>query len=402
MFNLSLKCKYIGVGAAGNKAIIQLIKDGVADITECLLINSTDRDLPEDFDRDNILIIGGTGGCGKDRDLAKKMMIEYLQSVDENPIDALIDGDEKIIHIVTSSEGGTGSGASVILGKYIQAITKNDELPNGIPVNMVSFTGFEDDARGLKNTVEWFKDLDENMVIQSISNKSCLPMVDNNRRAAEEYANKVFSQRVRILIGKDLNPSDSNVDNMDLYKLNTAPGYMTVESIDLEKISEPEQFNDSIQAMIDKSVSLPTEPSAKRLGVIVSASNRIQGLIDEGYDQLIKKYGFPTEIFRHKQDGDGTDSVAVIASGMKLPIDEIKEVYHKFERAMKKTDLAKDNFFNMVSGMDTNLGFGTGPIGTNQSKDKAKVQKNKKSFFSQFETEKKVITVGDPKVRDEL
>lgn len=399
---MSLKIKAIGIGAAGNKAVMQLIKDRVVPVTDTLLINSTTRDIPEGIDQNSIVLIGNTGGCGKDRDLAKQMMIDYLQSVEENPIDALIDGDEKMILLCSSTEGGTGSGASVILSKYIQAITKSEETPNGIPVNMVSFTGFEDDARGLKNTVEWFKDLDESVMVQSISNKSCLPMVDNNRRAAEEYANKVFSQRVRILIGKDLNPSDSNVDNMDLYKLNTAPGYMTVEYIDLEKISEPEQFNDSIQTMIDKSVSLPTEPSAKRLGVIVSASNRIQGLIDEGYDQLIKKYGFPTEIFRHKQDGEGVDSVAVIASGMKLPIDEIKEVYHKFERAMQKTDLAKDNFFNMVSNMDTNLGFGTGPIGTNQGKDKAKIKKNKQDFFSAFSSSKKVITVGDSKVRDEL
>jgi hypothetical protein len=87
---------------------------------------------------------------------------------------------------------------------------------------------------------------------------------------------------------------------------------------------------------------------------------------------------------------------------MKLPIDEIKEVYHKFERAMQKTDLAKDNFFNMVSNMDTNLGFGTGPIGTNQGKDKAKIKKNKQDFFSAFGSSKKVITVGDSKVRDEL
>jgi hypothetical protein len=188
---------------------------------------------------------------------------------------------------------------------------------------------------------------------------------------------------------------------MDLYKLNTAPGYMTVETIELEKISESEQFNASIQKMIDQSVSLPTEPSAKRLGVIISASNRIQSLIDEGYDQLIKKYGFPTEIFRHKQDTFGTDNVAVIASGMKLPIDEIKEVYHKFERAMQKTDLAKDNFFSAVSNMDTNLGFGTGPLGTNKSKDKAKMKANKKSFFDSFNSSK-VITVGESKVRDEL
>ena len=214
-----MKIKLFGIGAAGNKAVMQLVKDKVVHITDVLLINSTARDIPEDIDQNNLVIIGNTGGCGKDRDLAKKMMIDYLQSVDENPIDTLIDGDEKMIFLAASTEGGTGSGASVILGQYLQAITKSEELPNGIPVNMVSFTGFEDDARGLKNTVEWFKDLDENMVVQSISNKRCLPMADNNRRAAEEYANKVFSQRVRILIGKDLNPSDSNVDNMDLYKL---------------------------------------------------------------------------------------------------------------------------------------------------------------------------------------
>ena len=399
---MSLKIKVIGVGAAGNKAVVQMVEDGVVQLTDVLLINSTDRDLPEHWDKSNILLFGNTGGCGKDRDLAKQMILEYLRDTESNPVDALIDGDEKFIVLVSSSEGGTGSGASVVLGQYIQAITKSESLPNGIPVNMVVFTGFEDDARGLKNTVEWFKDLDEHMVVQSISNKRCLHMADNNRRAAEEYANKILSKRISILIGKDLNPSDSNVDNMDLYKLNTAPGYMTVEFSELEKISEPEQFNDAIQSMIDKSVSLPTEPSAKRLGVIVSASNRIQGLIDEGYDQLIKKYGFPTEIFRHKQDGEGNDSVAVIASGMKLPIDEIKEVYHKFERAMKKTDLAKDNFFSMVSNMDTDLGFGTGPLGTNQGKDKKQIDSNRKSFFSAFDSSKKVITVGDPKVRDEL
>ena len=399
---MSLKIKVIGVGAAGNKAVMQLIKDKVVSATDTLLLNSTSRDLPEGCNHENVLVFGNTGGCGKDRDLAKQLIIQYLQEMDENPVDALIDGDEKFLVIVSSTEGGTGSGASVILGQYLQEITKSDELVDGIPVHMVAFTGFEDDARGLKNTVEWFKDMKETFVVQAISNKNCLPLVENNRHKAEEYANKVFSDRIRILTGIDLNPSGDNVDNMDLYRLNTIPGYMTVEHTDLEKISKPDQFNDAIQAMIDKSVSLPTEPSVKRLGVIVSASNRIQSLIDESYPQLIQKYGFPAEIFRHKQDGDGGDNVSVISSGMKLPIDEIKEVYHKFERAMQKTDLARDTFFNTVSNMDTNIGFGAGPLGTNQEKDKNKIKANKKSFFSQFDSKTKVITVGDSKVRDEL
>ena len=57
---MSLKIKAIGLGAAGNKAVMQLIKDKVLPITDTLMINSTSRDIPEGIDANNLVVIGNT------------------------------------------------------------------------------------------------------------------------------------------------------------------------------------------------------------------------------------------------------------------------------------------------------------------------------------------------------
>ena len=403
---MALKAKVIGIGAAGNKAAIQLVKDKVLDRNQVLILNSTARDIPDEYRTDLAIEFGDTGGCGKDRELAKKHIIKALED-GQIPIDAFIDGDEKFFTIVTSTEGGTGSGASPILGDYIQTITQSEANPNGIPVHMVAFTGFEDDLRGMKNTLDWFSSMNENYIIQAISNARCLKFTDNDRRKAEQYANETFSQRMNILIGKDLNPSDSNVDNMDLFKLNSTPGYMTVEKIMLQKIRDTSQYNEAIAEALKRSVSLETEPSAKRFGLIIDASPKTQALIDESCEVMKKVYGeFPFEIFRHKQNSGADDSVSIIVSGMRMPIDEIKSVYNKFKKAMEHTDSGRDSFFGKQ--MDTNLGSMDLPgfSGSSVGKDQKQMSANKNNFFAKYSTGKKqVVQVGEAKpqlAKDEL
>ena len=395
---MALKAKVIGIGAAGNKAAAQLMKSKVLDRSQVIMLNSTDRDIPAEYKTDLFIEFGNTGGCGKSRELAKSLMLEALQ-IGKIPIDQFIDGDEKFFVIVTSTEGGTGSGASPILGEYIQSITRSEDNPNGIPVHMVAFTGFEDDTRGLKNTIDWFNELNPNFIIQAISNKKCLKYADNNRRKAEEYANQIFAERIAILIGKDLNPSDSNVDNMDLFRLNSTPGYMTVEKVMLQKIRDTEQFNSSITEALGQSVSLDTEPSVKRLGVIIDASARIQAVVDESYQAIKKIYGeFPYDIFRHKQESGREDSVSIIVSGMKMPIDEITAVYSKFKKAVDYTDNGQDTFFGKTNAMNTNIGNidSAGFSGSSVGKNKEKMELNKSSFFAKYAGSKKqVVKVGE-------
>ena len=109
---MSLKTKVIGIGAAGNKAAINVIESGVLDRKDVLLLNTTRKDIPTEYQQDEFIEFGSARGCGKDRDLAKQFMAETI-STDKDfqeYLNHFIEGDEKFITIVSSTEGGTGSG----------------------------------------------------------------------------------------------------------------------------------------------------------------------------------------------------------------------------------------------------------------------------------------------------
>ena len=91
--------------------------------------------------------------------------------------------------------------------------------------------------------------------------------------------------------------SYNNIDDTDLLKLTTTPGYMTIETCHLTKLKDTEQFNALIQTMIDDSKSLDTEQSAKRIGIIFNGSPKTQAAIDGSFDIIKKTYGVPFELF---------------------------------------------------------------------------------------------------------
>ena len=415
---MSLKTKVIGIGAAGNKAAISVIENGILSRESVLLLNTTRKDIPIEYQQDEFVEFGSSRGCGKDRDLAKQFMAEAISNDKDfqEIMNHFIEGDEKFITIVSSTEGGTGSGASVVLGEYLQSMFWDEDAGEPtIPIHMVCFTGFEDDARGIKNTVDWFNDMNQNFIVQSISNKIALNNKDvaGNRKKAEHFANKVFAERIAILSGKFIDPSEDNMDDMDLFKLNSIPGYMTVEKVELPKVTSSDQFNKEIDRMISDSISWPTEPSAQRIGVVISASGKIQEVVDNSFNLVKEKYGFPTELFTHSQEStNGDDIVSVIASGMKIPIDEIKQVYNKLKKQVEKIDSANDSFFNGSTKFDTSFGTKKTFKSTGFAKDGVKANKNNKnlnSFFSKYGIKKPVekvakteIKIGPGSAADEL
>lgn len=389
-----LKIKVIGIGAAGNRAAIKLIESNIIPRKDIMLLNSTRKDVPQKYVDDFYYEFGDVKGCGKERQLAHEMMVHALHT-NQIPMDEFIDGDEKFYVIVASTEGGTGSGSSVLLGEYLQEMTD-------APVHMVALTGFEDDVRGLKNTVDWFNSLNDKFIVHAISNNKCLQFTDGNHKKAEDYANEIFVKRIAALTGKYINPSEHNMDDTDLFKLSAIPGYMSVEQINLEKIKSKEQFNDSVRQMLDNSVSFSTVPSVQRLGIIITASNKSLDIIANDYKLIKDHFGFPTELFTHLQDSDGgmDDNITVIAAGLKLPVDDIKGIYTRFKKQMEKIDLERDNFFDASAKFDTSLGgksFDLGrSAGKHVKKNDAEAKKSKTSFFAKFGLKNKETTGETP------
>ena len=131
---MEMKGLIIGIGAAGNKSVINLIEKDVVSSDDVMLINSTLMDIPAKYKEMAYILEGTDGGFGKERTASKEAMIKKLKS-GTLPIKEKAAQGYKFVAIVSSTEGGTGSGASTILAQYIQSVVS-------LPVHLIGFAGF--------------------------------------------------------------------------------------------------------------------------------------------------------------------------------------------------------------------------------------------------------------------
>lgn len=361
-----------GCGQGATKAMIHCIEQGTLDRSDCCIVNSTHKDIPEEY-RDGAIIISEDpdAGCGKVRSAAKKLMLNYIKT-NPNVIPAMLNEDYQYVNIIATTEGASGSGASVILAKFI-------ESQLDIPVVITLISGFESDTRGLQNTIEYFKDLNGGeFVVRTVSNKKYLDKA-NNTFMAEKMANEDISTAFKIISAYDIIDSEQNIDDTDHYKLITNPGMMFVtEAMIDRKMKNSAQFEQLVSDAIDYNSSLDFEPSATKIGVFMNISDDKLAIIDTNFTTIKKKLcanQFVEEFFIHRQyNAAEPEFIRIIASGMNLPKEELMDIYNKYQNT-KNSSSKKDDFFDSISDMDTSSSEGK----TSKSKDN--------DFFAQFDTE---------------
>lgn len=339
--------KIIGLGAAGNKAVIEAIEAGTIPKSHCLLINSTLKDIPSDYHDISVNIGGDRGGCGKEREVGKELTIESIKDGTLDILDQLIEPNDEMIYLASSTEGGSGSGSISIISKYFK------EMYN-LNVNITAFTGFEDDARGMLNTIEFFKDLSDEYIVQVISNKKFLEDANNNKMKAQQLANREFNRRLAIMLGLTIVDSDNNIDETDLYKVLSTPGLITSEHAILDRsIKNNDQFNKVVSDMIDNTKTVDIiDPQSKRIAVILNIKPSTEDAIDFSFDIIKQKLGYPYELFTHVQDEGDSEFINIISSGMRMPTDELIDIYNKYQEKMQNINKSKDSFFNSIRDLD--------------------------------------------------
>ena len=372
-----LRFQVIGCGAAGNKATINLVESEVLNKDEFsyLLINSTSKDIPANY-REKALIFGKSlGGCGKERDIAKDMII-HDEDNGIRALDKMVDPYADVVIVCGSTEGGTGSASVPMISKYISSVLKQ-------PVIACLFFGFNDDARGMQNSIEACQELPENVGVISICNSKFLTYTNGNKLKAEELANHQFVSIVRTLSGKSIYEASQNIDDTDLKKLITTPGYMTVMSANITGSKSPEQVEKKINdSFIDtKSMDSPSK-SAKRIGVIFDVK---QDNPNADYQCKIFKdlYGIPYELFLHVQHVGSLETVTCIAAGQKMPIDEVKEIFEEYKRTSSEINKSRDEFFDTLNSFKGNAEDSMFNMGLNKNNN-GPSEADRNAFFKEF------------------
>ena len=338
-----MKAMLIGVGACGNKAVCAAIENNVINVEDTVLINSTSKDFPKEYTGKKIIMSDKNVGCGKERATAREYAIKLIKDGELN----LSMKDYTTVILVASTEGGTGSGSIGLLSRFCHDVLNRN-------VHIIGFTGFEEDVRGLSNTIEFFKELDSKLIIQTISNASFLKEADGNKFKAEQLANLEMCRRISIITGQNFIDSSQNIDDTDILKVSNTSGYMTVEEHYLEKpLMDVDDFNKVIKEMIYNSHSIKSKnPGAIRIGVILNIRPESEDAIDYSFQLLKDTYGHPYEAFQQKQWDGKKEYIQYIISGMQMPLDEVQEIFDRYNEAYKKVQQGNDQFYQAVNEMN--------------------------------------------------
>ena len=365
----------IGCGAAGNKAVIDLIGIGY-NPKKCYLVNSTAKDIPEQY-RDETIIFGASsnrlGGCGKERSIGRDMLLTDLKSgaID---LDKMVDPNDQAIVLVGSTEGGSGSSSIPILAKYFKQV-------HGKNVICIFFFGFNDDVRGMQNSIELCKELSSEYTVIGISNEKFL--VNGNKFMAEKCANELFVDVIKILTGAIIVPGPQMIDDTDLYKVVTTPGYMIANTLSFSRPKTEQVYNETIKDFLNNQcfVDPGKNPGAKRIAMIFDIPDSDSNIDYKG-SVLRQLYGEPYEFFTHLNDQSEVYRVSYIISGMNLPTEEIQNIYDEYIERTSRVNKSRDSFFDVIDQMiadESDKGF-------DMLKDthKRDVKAAKSDFFSDF------------------
>ena len=371
-----VEIKLIGCGAAGNKAVIDAYNNGIIEHGEFVLINSTSKDIPDEF-KQNSIIYSNADGAGKERSLGKKYAVKALQNKDFE-IDKFVN-EAKIVVLVSSLDGGTGSSSVSIFAKYIKEVLSKN-------VYIIGFNGFENDARSLSNTIEFMKELDKDYSISIISNKKFLSN-KTNQRQAERLANKEFCQYIKTIKAVGIRDSEVNIDGAELYKTIATPGYTIIERGDISDIRNKEDFDILVRSLYDNSKSIDTDNACKRICAFVLAEDKIQNKIDFSFNEVKECWGTPFEFYQHTQN-DEVNEIIFIISGMNLPIKYFEKMYNNYIEESSKVNKGIDSFFDQINKLNGNEDDSEFNSLTNNNSKKSKAE----DFFSGLNIDTKDIT----------
>lgn len=348
-------CRLIGLGAAGNKAAICAVENNIMSTKNTMLINSTLKDIPSEYrEKEGVNVyqlFGAYGGCGKERAMSYGLLEESLKRDVFNLEQFLSVGEKdeaELVIIVASTEGGTGSGSAPLIANYILSVY-------GIAVHVFGIAGFEDDVRGMRNTVDFFKEMKEGFTVECIKNSKFLSECNGNKLKAERKANEEFCKKISVLMGLQIRDSDHNIDPTDLLKLSTQEGYMIIETcVFNDKIKNRDQFKQAVIDTFDNSKALDVDTeSINKLGVIMNIKEENTDYIDYR-DVLTDRFGVAYETYEHIQHEVDTmpEFISFICAGLKMPTEEVESTYKNYIESARRVNRDSDSFFDTIKEKD--------------------------------------------------
>lgn len=325
-----LQVSIVGIGNAGSQ-VASLAKERLG--IPALAINSSEKDLqtiPETVPR---ILIGDEKGAGKERKAAKLFLKESIMSI-INDTEASNIFDKEVLFIVSSTGGGTGSGASILLSNIIGEVFPNTKIII-IGILPTLMEALSTQLNSLSYLQELY-DVSEGITYMLYDNDKLSKLPSHQMM---EAINESIVNDIDVIRGTYQLPTRfSSIDEKDMSNVISTSGRIVIAS--LKDIKEKDIDETTIEDLIIKQFKtnahceLQRDKIVYRTGIISNLSDRLNEKFNSHIPTVQSFIGAPVEEFEHivvNNDRHLPNNVFLIVSGLTQVNDRIRKINDRIE-----------------------------------------------------------------------
>jgi len=348
MFNVG----FLGIGQGGSN--ICEVADAFNYTSAIINTSIEDLNAITHIQVKNKYLLGDKGGCGKNRTVAVNEVKKHYKSIlsfanavfKENVSDEI-----KIVYVIFTGGGGTGSGTGPIIVDLL-----NKSIKGILFCPVVICPALSESIGASINTIQAISEVSKLNVPYTVfdNNIAFKRFSDMSRKEIYDEINMQIILEFNSIFKTERKASKSgNMDERDIYELLTVPGFFFIHRTNFSKDNKGEALFANMTKTILKTwdddnlyVSLPYDYAIQYAGFIYNMQNL--KLSDTNYDEIKKTIGVPIDIFEGVYDStDVNDSYVVsILSGLSAPIDKINHI----------SEVVKTNNESRITERDTSFG----------------------------------------------
>lgn len=358
MTNFKKNIAIIGVGNCGGQ-IAYLAEKKYEMLFDSIYINTSESDLS--MVKGSIKFKIGNKedveGSGKNRSKMKEYLLEDIGNIIKNETFSNTIYGKKYVFIITSTAGGTGSGAGPVLMDFLRQL-----FPETYFILVAVLPRIQDSLMEQGNTLEFldelYKVLGDNSTYMIYDNETT---ADKSQTLRLETVNENIVEDIRILSGIDNYPTPyESIDPADMESIITTPGRIIVARVKknlTEKNMEDSSLDDLVIKAIKQSCHAETDRNKKvvRWGIITYFTDQVDKLCNGELDKVKDFIGTPIERFNHNainDKGENLNFIYLIASGLSPINDRVKKITDRIEE-LKKALVNDESSKYILSGDNT-------------------------------------------------
>lgn len=309
------KVVVIGTGGAGNKMLDTLLNINRIYTPVFCNTNVREMEILKHFNpNSNALYIANAEGTGRNRDRA----VDAIKADQPSILSFFVNkfskqSGKEHFFIVSSADGGSGSGSVPMLSKVIKRVN-----PDATVNLLIANPDLSERGYSLQNTIDLYVEIVELMKTGRVNS---VQFIDNNKMENEEE----FNYDVMRRFDNSLSVNNIDIDVTDSERVNTEVGYKVTLELN------PEDKDD-----INKAINNAIKNSPFVMPSIFDCNILMASMIKEDFDRQAVRGKF--EVFNFDKYDYNNKSNIIVLGGVEMPSDHIELIKMELESQKNKKE----------------------------------------------------------------